>query len=37
MNAVGADQNIAAHRFGVAACTIEEMGGHAAFVLGEGP
>src|ERR1700682_707554 len=37
MNAVGADQDIAAHGLGVTACAIEEIGGYAAFVLGEGP
>src|ERR1700693_1668057 len=36
MNAVGADQDIAAHRLDVAARAIEEIGGDAALVLGEG-
>src|SRR5580700_10698088 len=36
MNAVGADQDIAAHGLDVAARAIEEIGGDAALVLGEG-
>src|SRR4051812_41074264 len=36
MNAVGADQDIAAHRLGVAAGAIEEIRRYAALVLGEG-
>ena len=37
MNAVGADQDVAAHGLGVAAGAIEEISRDAAFVLGEGP
>src|SRR5580704_1640859 len=37
MNAVGADQDIAAHRLDVVAGAIEEVRGHPALVLGEGP
>src|SRR5882724_10254681 len=36
MNAVGADQDIAAHGLGVAAGAIEEIGGHPTFILVEG-
>jgi hypothetical protein len=35
MNAIGADQNIAAHRQAVCAVAIEEVRGNAAFVLRE--
>src|SRR5882724_1501575 len=36
MNAVGADQDIATHGLDMAAGAIEEIGSHAALVLGEG-
>ena len=36
MNAVGADQNIAAHGPGMRAGAIEEIGGNATLILGEG-
>src|SRR5579863_6801793 len=37
MNAVGADQDVAAHGLRVAAGAVEEIGGDPALVLGEGP
>ncbi len=35
MNAVGADQHVAAHGLAVRAVAVEEIGGDAAFVLRE--
>ena len=37
MNAVGADQDFAAHRLDVGTRTIEEMRRDAAFILAESP
>jgi len=37
MDAVGADQDVTAHRVHVGAAPVEEIGGHPAFVLGNRP